>query len=360
MFKKQNQRKLDPRVKYQQRQFKGKLAKARTYQRPATGSLAAALRKFNWKLLVGIVIALGIAWYISFVPNFLFIRTVLVQGGRSEVNAEVRVQVERYLEDEYFVFPKKNLLFTSKRDIASYLVTANAHIWRIEKVNKKWPHGLEIVIVSRDPAFLWARNGEQILIANDGSVLPANEPKDVSSLLSVSGQFPVGAAVGSAVFEGGLLNSLAILKSDFSRITGLQKVLNVELVPVLAETFPSSPAAQQPGGATPAPGHDAAATTTVPVQALPRTPTVLDVPPRELRVRVAADSAKAMPQFDVLLDVDDTNVPTLTRLKELLAGQSADRLNHLAYVDMRFDSRVYICLTSAPCAQGESAVATPQ
>ena len=42
---------------------------------------------------------------------------------------------------------------------------------------------------------------------------------------------------------------------------------------------------------------------------------------------------------------------TLVRLKELLAGQSAERLAHLAYVDMRFDSRVYICLASAPCAK---------
>lgn len=353
MFKKQNQRKLDPRVKYQQRQFKGKLAKARGYQRPATGSLAATLRKFNWKLALGVVIALGIAWYISFIPNFLFIRTVAVQGARGEVVAEVRVQVERYLENKYFVFPKKNLLFTSRRDLTSYLATANAHIWKVEKISKKWPHGLEITITPREPAFLWMRNGEQVLVANDGSVLPPNELKDTTSLLPLSGQFPVNTAVGSTVFEGKLLSSLTMLRDDFPKLTGLQKILSVELVPVLAESFAINPTAQQISNtaALSGAGKDAAATTTVPVQPLPRTSTVLDVPPRELKLRVAADASKAMPEFSILVDVDDATSDTLTRLKELLAGQSADRLSHLAYVDMRFDSRVYICLTTAPCAQ---------
>lgn len=359
MFTKQKPRQLDPRVKYQQRQFKGKLAKARTYQRPATGSFAAALRKFNWKLVAGVVIALGIAWYISFVPNFLFVRSVVVEGSNNMVSAEVRTQVLHYIEGKYFVFPKKNLLFTSKRDLTSYLTTANAHVWKVTQVRKKWPHDLIITIVPREPAFLWQSNSQQIIVANDGSVLPASESGDVAVLLPVFGQLTVTTNAGASVFEDGLLHSLTVIKNDFSRIAVLPRVVRVDLVPVLAEGFATNlnlSLQGQPGSAA---AQDAAATATVP-PAAPKTPAVLDVPPRELKVRVAADAAKAMPEFTVLLDVDDTNTTTLTRLKELLAGQPTDRLSHLAYVDMRFDSRVYICLTSAPCAKDESPAVIPQ
>ena len=347
MLKKQKPRQLDPRVKYQQRQFKGKLAKARGYQRPVTGSFAALFRKFNWRLFFAIAVILVAAWYISFVPNFLFIRTVAVEGGRESVKAEVRAQVLRYVEGKYLVFPKKNLLFTSKRDLTSYITTANAHVWKVNEIQKKWPHDLRIHIIAREPAFAWTTGEQQVFVANDGSVIPTSEVGEVSVLLPIFGQLPVRIDVGASVFTDSLLASLTTLRSDFSRITTLPAITRVELVPVLAESFAAPQAVQVAG-------QDATATTTTQPSVIPITPTVLDVPPRELKVRVAADGAKAMPEFDVLLDVDDTNIATLTRLKELLSGQSADRLSQLAYVDMRFDSRVYICLTSAPCAQEES------
>lgn len=349
MFKKHKPRQLDPRVKYQQREFKGKLAKARGYQRPAGGSVAALLRKLNWKLLLGTVFLLGLAWYISFVPNFLFVRSVVVSGGSDVVSAEVRAQVLHYIEGKNFVFPKENLLFVSKRDVTSYLTTANVHVWKVTEVQKKWPHDLVVTIVPREPAFVWNANGQQIILANDGSVLPLGEVKDISALLPISGQLSASTAVGSPVLTDKLLSSLTVLKNDFSTTTGLPKLSGVELVPVLAESFGVVPPAAQVGQTAPAPvGQDLAATSATEP---PKAPRVLDVPPRELRARVTADTARGMGEFALLLDVDDTNASTLNRLKELLAGQSVDRLAHLAYVDMRFDSRVYICLTTAPCAK---------
>ncbi len=346
MFKKQKPRQLDPRVKYQQRQFKGKLARARDYQRPATGSLAALLRKFNWRLFFGVAAIFAVAWYISFVPNFLFVRTIVVEGGRESVNAEVRGQVLRYIEGKYLVFPKKNLLFTSKRDLTSYVTTANAHVWKVDIIQKKWPHTLHIRIVPRESAFAWTSGEQQVFVANDGSVIPASEAGDISRLLPVFGKLPVRTDVGASVFTDNLLASLTILRNDFSHITALPTITRVDLVPVLAESFPITQPSSS-GGA----GQDVAATTTATPPPPTNIPTVLDVPPRELKVRVAAGNARSMPEFSVLLDIDDTNIATLTRLKQLLDGQSADRLKQLAYVDMRFDSRVYICLITAPCAK---------
>ena len=351
--------KLDPRVKYEQPQFKKQLQNARAYKRvPASSGNSVFLRilkiarRVPWKLALGVVIATVLAVYICFVPNFLFITTITVQGGTDKVAADVEQQATRFLHTSHFGIPRRNMLFVPSQELATFLAAANTHVWRVDEVKKQWPNKLSIRITSRVPVYKFNISGQEIVVANDGSVLPKEEAPYNSQLLLVSAQTGSFAEVGGKQFSGELLATLSSVKNNFTALVNLPSPTKIELVPVMVA----------------APSASILPTNSLPPQGI--TPThrleqvALNVPPEEVRVFVPPYANSNTPAFTVLLPVSEDTNEVLIKLHALLASQTAERMKNLEYVDMRFSSRAFICLKGTPCVNGEntvqvSAVPTP-
>lgn len=345
MFKQKQSKKLDPRVKYQRPQFKQQLARARSHRRPSGmgffGRLLLALRGVRWRaVLIGLAIAAA-AFYVCFVSNPLFTRTVVVNGVSDAVRSEIEQQAQQYLSGRYLALPRRNLLFLSRKDLADYIAVVNPHVWQVTRVEKQWPSTIVLSVLAREPVFAWSHESEHAVIGNDGTVLPEGEAQG-RVLLTVTGLLPGRAVVGEKYVSGSVLSTLMVLKNSFASVTNMPELSRVEFVPLIAkEQAPlASPSPVAPTGIGVVP---------TPTQ-LPPVPTPLNVAPQELRAHVPAHPPRGTPSFVVLFSVSADTVDALQKLKILLAEQPASRLARLAYVDMRLPSRAFICLQNTPCA----------
>lgn len=337
-----NKKRLPSKVKYQSSQFRTKLARARTYQRNPAGwsKYARLFRSRQWSVRVGVCVLMGVAlfifaMYLIFYPNWLHIRTVRIVGVRTALEQELRGQVERYLEQRTYFVPHKNILFLNESDLRSYILTVNPGVWRVEEIKKQWPHSLTVHVVPRDPTFRVTTQEAEWLISNDGLTLPATQ-QHANTLLVAANGLPA-PELGKPYLNGNLLATLTAVKKSFAALTGLPQPTQVVLRPVVLDA--------------PAPvvnGAPVATDSTTPAIAL-STPIVSNLMPEEVEVVVPPSESAA--GFRVLLQTARTFDEVFRQLQVLISKQEPERLQRLAYIDMRFAGKAFICLQNTPCAK---------
>lgn len=350
MFK--NKKKLPSKVKYQSTQFRTKLARARTYQRNS-GGLSKYVRYFRskqWSFRLWLFALAGLGLfiflvYLVFYPNWLYIREVKIVGARTALEQELRGQVERYLDQRTFLVPHKNLLFLRSHDLQSYLLAVNPGVWRVDEIKKHWPHALTVQIVPRDPAFTVTTQEGTWLVSNDGLTLPSTTQQ--TNTLAISANGLKAPELGKVYLSGNLLATLTAVKKSFAALTGLPSPTQVVLKPVvldarLSPTTNSMPVAT--GSVAPPPADLGMSTAS-------------DLMPEEVQVVVPASGLVSA--FNVLLQTTSDFDEVFRQLQVLLSKQGSDRLQHLAYIDMRFAGKAFICLQNTPCARPEG-VSAPQ
>lgn len=353
MFFKKKNKKLPSKVKYQSSQFRTKLTRARSYERRSGGwaSFSRTIKTWRWSARTWLFAASGVgvfclAVYIVFYPNWFFIQKVQIVGGRTVLGQELQGQVERYLTQRTYFISHRNLLFLPKHDLQNYLLAVNPAVWRIEEIKKQWPHSLLVRIVPRDPAFIVTTNDGTWLISNDGLVVPT--VADPPTMLPIVAYGLKRPELGQTYFSRNLLATLTAIKKDFSALTGLPSPSAVVLKPVLLDVRAGS-SFNAPLSAT----QSAGAAFTPPVSL----PQISNVMPEE--VQVVVPKSNPISTFSVLLQVADNFDEVFRQLQVLLAKQSADRLQNLAYVDMRFSGKAFICLQNTPCAKSVELVPNP-
>ncbi len=346
-----NKKKLPSKVKYQSTQFKTKLARARTYQRNP-GSWSKFIRTVQswrwsfrtWLFAIVAVIVFCFGLYISFYPNWFFVRDIKVVGARIGLEQELRGQVDRYLAQRAFVLPHRNLLFLSRTDLQSYILAVNPGVWRVDEVKKEWPHSLVVRVAPRDPVFTVITHEGTWLVSNDGLTLPSTM-QSVNTLL-VSAQGLKAPELGKNYFTGNLLATLAAVKKDFVGLTGLSAPTQVVLKPVVLDTrilnvpnsLPAATSALNTG-----------------LQVDPLAPVVSSLMPEEVLVVVPAGAQTSA--FSILLQTAESFDDVFRQIQILISKQTPDRLQHLSYIDMRFAGKAFICLQNTPCAKPLEAVA---
>lgn len=347
-----NKKKLPSKVKYQSSQFKTKLARARTYQRNS-GGLSKYVRFFKskqwsfrfWLLaLVGLGL-IGFFGYLLFYPNWLYIREVRVVGARTALEQELHGQLERYLDQRTFFVPHRNMLFLHLPDLQSYLLAVNPGVWRVDEVKKRWPHSLTVQVVPRDPAFTVTTHEGTWLVSNDGLTLPNTTQQTNTLLITAHGLR--APELGRMYLSGNLLATLTAVKKSFAALTGLPSPTQVVLKPVVLDARLSS----MDSGASVASGS-----IVTPLADLV-TSTASDLMPEEVQVVVPASASVST--FYVLLQTAGAFDEVFRQLQVLISKQAPERLQHLAYIDMRFSGKAFICLQNTPCAKPLE-VAAPQ
>lgn len=282
--------------------------------------------------------------YISFYPNWFFVRDIQVVGARIGLEQELRGQIDRYLAQRTFVLPHRNLLFLSRTDLQSYILAVNPGVWRVDEVKKEWPHTVVMRVAPRDPVFTVITHEGTWLVSNDGLTLPSTM-QSVNTLL-VSAQGLKTPELGKNYFTGNLLATLAAVKKDFVSLTGLPSPTQVVLKPVVLDTRMFG-----------APNTLPVTTSTFNTNPLvdPLTPVVSSLMPEEVLVVVPAGAQTSA--FSVLLQTAESFDDVFRQIQILISKQTPDRLQHLSYIDMRFAGKAFICLQNTPCAKPLEAVA---
>ncbi len=339
MFKIKKQK---SKTRYEHVQFTSKLKQARTRKRVIySPTWQKILAIFNlllrfWKLILGLCIVFVLGILLVFYKPLFHVVQVEVVGGETSLQLSVKQDIEDFLATRHWLLPQANILLLSEMGLRKYILEHNKLVYKIDKVEKKYPKSLIVSITERAQTFVYYTQDKQaVYIANDGTVLETTEVRPDILPISWPGEHPISP--GSQFLNGQLLSTLLSIHNNFQEYTGLAKPSLAEIVPVSVNTL----AKENFDENVPNSLSDLVRPTILPLA---------DVPPQEIFVHIGKNSQAGMSAFYILFDVDNNTNESLENLKQLLLAQSRERLANLAYIDMRFNNKAFICLRSAPCA----------
>lgn len=303
-----NKKKLDSRVRFQNQGFQKQLDKQRNYKRgkktfPQTdwGVFLSkiGLGSIKTRLLVTAVLLLLI--YLVYVPNFLFIKTIQINGIAQPKRTEIQKVVESYLNKK-LPWPQKNLMLLSAKRLENYLLKNNQSILKIDKITKSYFNTLIINVVPRQDTFVIESKNGAFGVANDGLVTKIiyNDSGATSTLPS-----PL---------------VLIKLMSDESLYVG-QQVISPETASSLKQFFDQSP------------------------EVIKTTVNYFEINSLSEVDITAVTKIKFKIKFNFKTDLLE-----LTRRLKLLFSQFSDsEISSLEYIDMSYEDRGYVCHKNQPC-----------
>ncbi len=374
-FNKKQKSKLDPKVRFQNRQFNQKLNQARNFKRVARPVSESNLDRFLESIGLGSRIIQGLlaililaALYLIYAPNFLTLQSITIEGA-SEADAKIiEASIRDSLGSAPFVNPQSNLVFLSQRRVQEATVKVPA-VWEIVSVKKNYStNNLHVSVVSKYEKFL-VRTAERVYdVYNDGTLkgeagvnrddwVSVENPNmikvDIEARLSSSDnieffgenaiqyftelQHNISGVVGSKMIYLSLPNQEIQVQDDAastqtvtldSEIQTSEQNINAD------DTKPQE--ASEPSSV-----KKDVSLTELPEIKLPIVPGQLDI--------VMQKGSDAKRTFRVIVDTKETAHDVVQRLNMLLSQTLPERYNALSYIDLRVRSRAYVCLLGTVC-----------
>lgn len=316
-FKKK--KKLDARVRFQQHSFLRQVQDARAYRRTAPPLPAKNNRwwtKFWVLALASGLGVLGVAYYILFVPNILFVQTVTVAGVEGEALEGIKKTAQEYIETKtYAILPRQNKLLLNTQELTQYILQQHEHVLGVSEVRQAWfSRELAITIVPRVEQFLLEYGFRKFVVSSDGVVVKEIfEAVPNGNYLRLTTLAQNTPRLQETVLSAQALLALNTLRAEFFSATGVG-IDYVELLGLLDKQVSGSYLSVQ-----------------------------------ELVVHTYPHSERKLPGFKILFDVNSDPGEALANVGLLLSNSPKDRLGQLAYIDMRFKNRGFICLANTAC-----------
>lgn len=300
------------KYRYQNQAFKKNLDNARHYKRtkrkiPETirEIILAKLGLDSWPAALALVIILSLLVYTAYVPNFLYVKNIQINGLKIKERQFVLAEVNSFLKSKS-LWPQKNLLFLNLGALKKTLEKDNLNIQSIDSITKGWRGDLSININSRYPRYFTQNTTQYFGISADGIVME------------------ISAASSSTPPN--------LTRLDFSQISEWavgQKIINDEVLALMQKVtkdFPSQ----------------------------------LKLPISRMQVQASDNQdlwVDTQSGYLVKLDLKSDWNQTLNNLHNLFFVQilPGDQ-KRLAYVDMRVPERAYVCYKNTACAMAKSAV----
>ncbi len=319
-------KKLDPRVRFQNLNFTRRLQQAKRYQRstrpvPETliGRAMTAIGLDSlWSRLAVAACLLGLI-YLTYIPNFLFIKNIDVTGMTDDGATSVRQTVQEFFASSRVPWPQQNTIFFRPARLASYLTAHNSQVWKVAGIDKKLFNRIVVRVNPKQERYAIGTPTGALVAFNDGTVArPLDLGAATFSEAALPGliKFKLGPiappAVGAKVFSPALVQALEQLIDGF----GSQLQLSITYI----TPFDSGP-----------------------TEAIAQLP--LD--PHELSVYTRKKSGSG--DFRIIFDTRNDLGPVINQLKLLLGTFTPERLASLAYIDLRLPDRAYVCLVRTPC-----------
>lgn len=365
LFGKKKKPKIDPKVRFQNRQFNQKLQQARTFKRTARPIPEGGFERFlkriglssRWKQIFVALIVLG-AVYLVYAPNFLTVQSFTIEGLSDTERPLVESAVQDSLNRTPFYNPQRNLLFASKNRIRQAVLSVSG-IDSVEKITKNFKQkSITITARPKHERFLVRTSDAVFDIYNDGTIKgraglerdswanvqnPAMAKVDLGAQLAAQDtrQFFSSETVGYMIQLQEALKGIAGSPlSHFSiRIPELKQQQELQEEQARPEAIPSEVNA---GEITPSGGDLVADEPVLPVVDI-RLPINAD------ELDVVLQKGNTQRKFKVIVDTKENPEALVQRLNLLLSQTAPDRYNNLSYVDLRIQARAYICLLNTVC-----------
>lgn len=377
-FNKKKKPKLDPKVRFQNKQFNQKLNEARTFKRTARpipeGGFERFLRRVGlgsiWRQIFFALLVLG-AVYLVYAPNFLSVQSIKVEGLAESELVKVQTAIQDDLNKVPFYNPQRNLLFLSKARVNKVLSQIPG-IDRVENLDKQFKEKtLLVTLRAKHEKFLVRSNDSVFDIYNDG-LLKGPAGLNYDAWLSVQNPRMIKVDLGAKISE--LPQDSKEIKQFFSNDTvaymtevneALKGIVGSPLayfsvrIPQLVEqqefieaNLPTTPEEEL----TPEDVPDEALAETEIDQPLPE---VEEVPVSDIEVSLPINAdelnfvfqkgTNSMRTFNVIVDTKENPDQLVQRLNLLLSQTAPDRYNNLFYIDLRIQTRAFVCLLNSPC-----------
>lgn len=384
MFFKKKKPKLDPKVRFQNRQFNQKLQQARTFKRNVIPVPDSKISKFLKS------IGLGSAWrqigfalfvlavlYTLYYPNFLTLQNIEINGIRSSDKSTVEAMVRDNISQAPFYNPQRNLLFLSKSRVESVLNEANM-IDSVATIKKDFKtHTLRIVVVPKQEQFLVRSNDAVYVVYNDGSLkfkadrsLWETNPNDRLIKIDVPANISLNEE-GKNFLAQNLIDYVKKLSQELKMINGSplayisipitedKKAPAPEVVVDEPENTNSNANSNSEGVIKEEPVPDAvdklvAEENSVSASNIPENNPIVEIQTpvtlEELNIYLAKGGDKTK-LFKVLFSHEESPKVSSERLNLLLSQTAADRYAALNYIDLRINNRAFICLLNTTCSK---------
>jgi cell division septal protein FtsQ len=300
--------KTDYSRRFLNRDFKKRLQQQRDYKRKAATipetNIAVFLSKLGLnsikaKIFTALVFFLLV--YIIYIPNFLFIKNITVLGVADDTKASVEASINSFLEKK-LPWPEKNFLIFSKGQLISYLLKNNSKVFTVNKITKKFPSSITVEVTPRLNQFILENQSIYYYVSNDGRLMESVEKNASGTLPSALGLIKLTSnqsiISGKDLFSAEQVAFFALLANNLEQ-TARSPVDYYEIEESASQEF-------------------------------------------KVFLKIGAK---------LLFSFNTEPGETLTRLNYLLAQYSDADLKNLAYVDMRYQNRGYVCSLSSPCAQ---------
>jgi len=304
-----NKKKLDSKIRFQNSRFRQQLKRARGYKRTVSHSPQTDRNKFlsriglgSWAARVACLAVFLLLIYLVFVPNIFFIKQTTLNGANTASYQDAANLIQSYLNKKN-PWPQKNLILLSKNGLKKFLLQNDRQILSVDNISKQFPSTLIVKIIPRIDMFaVQTASSSFFSISNDGIITNELIPNASGTLpsgltlikLTSNPSLNLGDKVlaqGSVNFINALQNQLpAIIKSPIDHYE-LEDFQNLALTVYAKTGF-------------------------------------------VLKIDLAADPAV-----------------TLQRINLLFSQFASGDIKKLAYVDMRFKDRGYVCYLGTPCAE---------
>lgn len=376
MFFKKKKPKLDPKVRFQNRQFNQKLQQARTFKRNARPVPEGAFSKFltrvklgsAWRQ-VGLALLVLAILYIVYFPNFLTLQSIQIDGVSDSDRANIEASLRDNLAKVPFYNPQRNIIFLSKARINAVLASF-PQIYTIDKVDKNFvKKSLHIVVTPKQDRFLVRSKDKAYIVYNDGSI-KTELGNDLSVWDTISDQRLIKLDIPASIITKNnqflspdLVTYIFSLVNELKGITGSKLVyLNIPLTsekkqPISPPVDPlitneqestngnldSTPVVQQPD----------------PVDQLVSEENPEESKVVEIHTPIALEELNLYFQkgdqvgkfFKVLIDPTENSKELVQRLNLLLSQTTPERYTNLSYIDLRIKNRAFVCLIGAACVR---------
>lgn len=383
-FNKKKKPKLDPKVRFQNRQFNQKLQKARTFKRTTKPVSDSNVDRFLESIGLGsrllqagiVLLVLGIL-YLVYAPNFLTLQIINIEGASPSDTKLIEASIRDALGSAPFFNPQGNMAFLSTRRVEE-AAREIPSVWEITAIRKNYATGsLNVSVISKYEKFL-VRTGEHVFdVYNDGTLKgeagvtredwdSINNPNMIK--IDIEARIPNHQA--EQFFADSAVQYFAELQDNIKGIVGSHlKYLSLpnrdikpadtvdDVEPDGTEAASNDPEQTEEDTAVlvgdtleeemadeikVSPKAAEQKIAELPELSLPIAPGQLDI------VMQKGEDAKRT--FRVVVDTSETAHDAVQRLNMLLSQTDPERYNALDYIDLRVRSRAYICLLGTVCS----------
>jgi hypothetical protein len=297
---------MDPRLRFGNKRFQSRLKTARGFRRnyssPTENKFLIILKALGLntflKQLVAIFVVLIFGLVVYF-PNWFYVRTINIQGA-GDIEQNVREATTNYFSLHKF-WPQQNLLLLKKPNLSEYLEKNLTGILRVEKIQKKIFHTLNIQVIRRENKYLVQSLQGTYLISNDNKIHseilePISATSSLNSLLKLKINILNKPSVGETLVSQEMENAFVFIQNPLANI--VKKTID----------------------------HIEIGNITIP----------------EIGVIYSNN-------FKIYLNYKQNLEETEKRLHLLLEEPTNSDLNKISYIDLRFSDKGYVCLKTAIC-----------